>query len=464
MRAGLLAVVVLLSGCAKGGSLVVVTVESQAALSDVAVLAVHAELGTQSKDFNIAPNPNTIPPAQTFGIDVSPSMSGSFTVHVDAVDSNASVVASGDGQAMLAAGGRADIDIQLAGPSVDGGVPPDMAGIHDLATVVTIGQVTVADVSGTVYSDIGDGGEVAVSGNTHILAATAAFPVMASTDQLKEGVDFHDCTYNRYDLTTSAGAKPPADENAGDVTITGYQTSGLVGAAGTTPYSPVATQISCALGLGAMPTVFDCKFGDKAGSGPLTENVVFTQSGATEQVLITDSTAITETFTPAAMGTTFTDPKATTLSAPLPKPPYIISINGDATKHSLGNIVLSKTSPVTLTWSCDGTATAGGGCPTGVAGLTELVVLSVETALGPRNQSPANRMKFGTAQCVERLELQTYTFTLSAAGQALMLGTQTSGSARLALVHVRTSLPGLSGMHPMAFNAGRGQFNLINYP
>jgi hypothetical protein len=283
-----------------------------------------------------------------------------------------------------------------------------------------------------------------------------------------EGVSFfHNCTYNRYDFATATGARPPADENAGDVTITGYNTAGLVGAVATTPYMPVATNISCALGLSGLPTAFGCKFGDKTGSGPLTESVIFTQSGASEQTLILDTTAITETFTPAAMGTTFTDGKTVTLSAPLPKPVYIVSINGDATKHSLSDIILSKTAPLTITWSCDGTAVAGAGCPTGAAGITEIVALTVETALGPRNQNPPNRAKFGIAQCVERLELsppsETYTFTLSAAGQALVLDSQTSGSATLGLAHLRAS-PALSGAHTMVYNAGRGQFAFINLP
>src|SRR6185312_617561 len=131
MRATIINVVLaatLVGGCASqpAQSLVVVSVDADAPLADVATLHVRATVGDQTREFDVHPTAGatlSIPPAQTFGIDLPRSMNGTLGLHVDALDSSAATVASGDGSGAIRVGARADITLRLAetGGSADMG-------------------------------------------------------------------------------------------------------------------------------------------------------------------------------------------------------------------------------------------------------------------------------------------------------------------------------------------------------
>ena len=133
-----------LGGCASKSSisLVVVSVDSDAPLADVATLHARVSLVDQTREFDVHPTSGatlSIPPAQTFGIDIPRSMSGTLAIHVEAHDSTGAVTASGDGSGPIRVGARADVAVHLAtlvgggdlgdGDGGDMAVPPgsDMA-------------------------------------------------------------------------------------------------------------------------------------------------------------------------------------------------------------------------------------------------------------------------------------------------------------------------------------------------
>lgn len=125
----------LAGGCASKSSvsLVVVSVDADGPLADVATLHARVTVADQTREFDVHPTTGatlSIPPAQNFGIDIPRSMSGTLTVHVEARDSNGVVTASGDGSGAIRVGSRADVGVSLA--VVDnsgdlGGMPGDMA-------------------------------------------------------------------------------------------------------------------------------------------------------------------------------------------------------------------------------------------------------------------------------------------------------------------------------------------------
>ena len=135
----------LLGGCSSNSamSLVVITVDADAPLADVAALHARATVGSTTREFDVHPNGGgslTIPPAQTFGLDIPHSLDGTVALHVDAVDSNGNVVAGGDGSGPIHVSGRADVAITLAAATTG----------DDLGTTPTGDMATaVADLAGT---------------------------------------------------------------------------------------------------------------------------------------------------------------------------------------------------------------------------------------------------------------------------------------------------------------------------
>ena len=126
----------LLTGCTSRSSLslVVVSVDADAPLADVATLHARVTVGDTTREFDVHPTGGaalTIPPAQSFGIDIPRSMTGPLAVHVEARDSNGDVTASGDGSGTISVGARADVTIHLSVAAVgaDMATPPgaDMA-------------------------------------------------------------------------------------------------------------------------------------------------------------------------------------------------------------------------------------------------------------------------------------------------------------------------------------------------
>ena len=108
----------------------VVSVDADAQLNDVATLHARATVGATTREFDVHPTTGgalSIPPAQTFGIDLPHGMTGSLALHVDALDSSGAITASGDGSGAHQRGARADVLDRLAVGAVgdSGGEPAD---------------------------------------------------------------------------------------------------------------------------------------------------------------------------------------------------------------------------------------------------------------------------------------------------------------------------------------------------
>jgi hypothetical protein len=119
MRArSILWAVLALAGCNHADALVVVSVQAQPSVANVAVLRTTSTAGavTARHDFGAAAAPFTIPPARTFAIQVPGADAGPFALHVEAYDSGGRLLASGDGVTTTARARRSDLAITL-GPA-----------------------------------------------------------------------------------------------------------------------------------------------------------------------------------------------------------------------------------------------------------------------------------------------------------------------------------------------------------
>ncbi len=157
----------LLGGCSSNSamSLVVITVDADAPLNDVATLHGLATVGSTTREFDVHPSAGgslSIPPAQTLGLDIPHTLSGTVTIHVDAIDSTGAVTASGDGSGPIRVGARADLDIHLtSGAGNDlggagndlGGSSGDMAGPPGDMVVIPPAMLTV-DKTTQSFGDI----------------------------------------------------------------------------------------------------------------------------------------------------------------------------------------------------------------------------------------------------------------------------------------------------------------------
>jgi hypothetical protein len=139
-------VLLALAGCSsQGDSLVVVTVDAAASIDSVAVLHTTSTAGGRMLDHDFSGNaPFSIPPSRTFGVQVASSISGAFTIHVEARDTAGRTLAAGDGATTLAPGQRSDVDVTLAASATDGGTD----GGADLAPPATFPPAAVWISSG----------------------------------------------------------------------------------------------------------------------------------------------------------------------------------------------------------------------------------------------------------------------------------------------------------------------------
>ena len=156
----------LLAGCASPSaqSLVVVSVDADAPISDIATLRVRATVGAESREFDVHPTAGAslgIPPSQTFGIDLPHSMSGTLALHVEARDAADTMLGSGDGDGPIRVGARADIALTLTSAvltsdmgSVDGGA--DLANVPGDMVVVPPAMLTI-DKTTQSFGDIAVG-------------------------------------------------------------------------------------------------------------------------------------------------------------------------------------------------------------------------------------------------------------------------------------------------------------------
>ncbi len=110
----------LIAGCARGDTLVVVTVHATPALRNVARLHTTSVAGGQTvlQDVGGAFAPFTIGNGvtKTFGVQVPSSISGSFSIRVEALDASGTILAKGDGMTTLSPGNSRNIPITLTPP------------------------------------------------------------------------------------------------------------------------------------------------------------------------------------------------------------------------------------------------------------------------------------------------------------------------------------------------------------
>jgi hypothetical protein len=369
----------------------------------------------------------------------------------------------GLGLALLAVGVAAcDDETAELRPSTDMAVQVvDLAtATNDMAApILSAAQIQLADVVGTIWTEADGGVEAVRFPTTHMLSAMANLPASGGAIANSDPDPMHGCQWQRFET-----AALPPEENGGDAEITGFDTTRLyVDSAGTAAPMPLGAangKILCSYGSGSSaPMSYACRFG--SATGPFTANVLFPPSNG-EQAPLTDATAVTEKLA-GRSGSSFTDSRAATFDAPLPKALHIVSVNGDVGKHALGDFSLSKSADLTFQWSCDGSNTAGAGCSSSPTALVAFVVL---TSLDARARPP-NRAKFGVATCLDNVGVDgagnARTIKLTKEAMSTMLGDQTSGSAYLMLVQL-SSAAARSGNHPLTFSAGRGEFAFVNYP
>jgi len=151
-----------------------------------------------------------------------------------------------------------------------------------------------------------------------------------------------------------------------------------------------------------------------------------------------------------------------------PQPVYLVSVTqpGSTTNKagtdpitggpslSTANGAIDTTKDLTLSFSCDGTATVGHGC----AGSSDLVALLVKTSTNVKSMF-ASSTATGSAQCIGTLP--SGTITIKAAQLAALVGTQTGGSYQLALARLRL-LAASDGSHTLVFSGGMGVFGFTN--
>jgi hypothetical protein len=115
--------------------------------------------------------------------------------------------------------------------------------------------------------------------------------------------------------------------------------------------------------------------------------------------------------------------------------------------------------PIKVSWACKaGSTTPGDGC----AGISNSIVgLLAQTNLGPRNAllPPDKNLQFGVAQCTAPLPGGMKTLDGKAVTE--ILGGQTGGSVRFALVPLQYTLQP-SGDHQVILTAGSGIFGFAN--
>jgi hypothetical protein len=105
-----------LAGCNSGDSLVVVSVGSSVQLDGLALLHTSSLAGGTLLDHDVGADqaPFSIPPAKTFGVQVPRSITGTFSIRVEARNAAGMALATGDGMIPLQPGSRVDVSVTLA--------------------------------------------------------------------------------------------------------------------------------------------------------------------------------------------------------------------------------------------------------------------------------------------------------------------------------------------------------------
>jgi hypothetical protein len=394
----------------------------------------------------------------------------------------------------------------LTAPAPDLSVNPDLTALPDQSLPLANGQLTLQDVGGTFYRPGATAGSEQPLPFSHFLLAQQSLPMYPMNPQyidsdfsLKGGM-VHGCTSNRYSLPN--GPLPNADVNAGVITYKGYSTNLFAADARTPPaqivYSPpIPDTIACLWGGASFP-FYGCIFGfpstDMQGNvdGESPSQVLFPAYPAIPPLVTTagtctaGTTAHTGPFGPGGSTLTLCEQHPIPDGAMLTQnmtggggygalsnemvpvaggigtAMTIISVNGAVPASPIdpfAGITLDGSSDLTIQWSCDGSATAGSGCPMGAIGFLDLAGLAAITSTSPRSAFTVTA-DYGVAQCTE--QLGSGTVTLKKAAIVQLLGAQTGGSILLTLARLAVD-PGSTMGHGVFFTGGKGYFALLQH-
>jgi hypothetical protein len=150
----------LIAGCtkpaAKGDSLVVVTVDAVPPIMNVASLHTTATAGGDTVEHDVGMGSFSLGGGTTkdFGVQVPSSITGTFTIHVEARDAAGTPLGAGDGMTELAPGQRKNITVTLGPIMMDAGTD---GGGSDGGTDLMLPPIVTEPVW------IGSGGSAATS-------------------------------------------------------------------------------------------------------------------------------------------------------------------------------------------------------------------------------------------------------------------------------------------------------------
>jgi hypothetical protein len=134
-------------GCKAAGSdgtSVLVAIDASPPLTDVAKLNVTARAGGQTRTYPVEPPQRSLPPALSITIEVPSSVTGTFQVEVQALDSASTLLATAIGQVELAVGTVRDLRLTLVGSGAPDMSTADLTASADLTTVDLLGADLVA--------------------------------------------------------------------------------------------------------------------------------------------------------------------------------------------------------------------------------------------------------------------------------------------------------------------------------
>jgi hypothetical protein len=372
----------------------------------------------------------------------------------------------------------------------------DMAGGPDMASTPGTAQVFVGDLQGTLWAGASPTPAV------HVLKTVTSFPEVFVDPQFIDadaalGASHigaqHGCLANRYNFTTTI---PQADSNVGAVTFTGYNATTSVAFVppSATPFMPPQpATIVCGWG-GQTAPFYACFFGTPGADGGTSSidgesvgSVIFPPlPGPTIQHLFdpTGISTVTINVMGAQSGSTYTAASTATIGtgAAGSGPPAAltiisVSVAGTPVTDTLGTGSLLDNMPpldgtqdVLITYSCDGSATAGSGCS---GNPFDVVLTVITTQLNAKGAAPAAPgSPFGLISCFDQANkgatspfgkgvIGVHKEAIAAAFGANPTMASNNGAYNIALIHVKGS-PSASGNHTVFFGAGQGNFGFNN--
>lgn len=378
--------------------------------------------------------------------------------------------------------GFAACDDDTGTGTVDSGVKTD-GGADMAATVPATAQVTFLELEGFVFTTGQDGGtnmmtayESRSSAPVHLLAPTVDLPTGGTGTQHSDPDPLHGCSWSRYSTTT-----PPAgNRNAGVVSFSGYNNTmtqgyyaanstkvngtGLVDASITCAYSDTLKGYSCFYGTDPAAAVTKNTLGvifppAPSGTAPFytSQSVLAKGSTVTENIAGSaefDMISKMVTDTPDFLKIVKIESGATDITA--------MAAGGDLS--FIPSTAFDGNNDLKITWSCDGSATAGAGCDIYAGNIVALAITTnpMTRGLSALNPYPTD---YGSATCVDGPNNTTHSITVKAQVIKDILTGQTGGSARIVLAHVTATIGSskLSNAR-VFFTAGRGRLGFVNMP